>query len=115
MSEAALNLVNSFTGLFEASDELWDVVRVDVAKSQLTISVVFSERIDQALLRDEESEVVAARNLRNGDLVAEGHLDWDRELLSIFGEGPREALAVISGSQGEVSARSDRSHLYVLF
>ena len=70
---------------------------------------------DYKKLETYEPPVSSRVYANNGDLIAEGHLDWDRELLSIFDEGPRKALPVISGSHGEVSARSDRSHLYVLF
>lgn len=60
MTETALNRVNALTCLFEASDDLWNVVRVDMAEAQLTILVVLTNSVHVALLTDEESEVVAA-------------------------------------------------------
>jgi hypothetical protein len=43
MPEATLDRVNSFSSIFEASNQLWNVVRVDVAQAKLAILVVFSD------------------------------------------------------------------------
>ena len=60
MSETAFDRVDTLTGIFEAANDLWDIVGVDVAKAKLSILVVFTKGIDMTLLADEEAEVVAA-------------------------------------------------------
>ena len=60
MSETAFDRVDTLTGIFEAANDLWDIIGVDVAKTKLSILVVFTKGIDMTLLADEEAKVVAA-------------------------------------------------------
>jgi len=114
VTEAALDRVNTLTCLFEASDDLWDVIRVDVTQAQLTILVVLANSVHVALLTYEESEVVATRYTLDVDLFAEGHQDWVADLLSLHREGPGEGLASLSRHKVQVTARSERADHQVL-
>ena len=60
MAVAALDGVYPFSSLFKASDELRDVIWVDVTKSKLSILVVLAHRVDMTLSTDKEAKVVAA-------------------------------------------------------
>lgn len=63
VSEAAFDSVDSLADVSEALDKLWELGRVNVTKSKLSVRVIFSERVDKALVRQKESKVVPTANL----------------------------------------------------
>lgn len=60
MAESTLDRVDALTSLLEATNNLRDVVGVDVTEAKLTVLVVFTNRVDMALFANEEAKVVAA-------------------------------------------------------
>lgn len=92
MAESTLNRIDAFTGLLEAPDDLRDVVRVDVAETKLAILVVLADCVHMALLANKETEVVAAGDASDANLVAEGHQDWVAYFLSLHRERPGECF-----------------------
>ena len=82
MSEAALYGVDPLTSLFEAADDLWNVVGVPVTQSKLAIAIVLTDSVDETLGRDKKSKVVAAADPADHDLVMEGHLDRNAVFLT---------------------------------
>lgn len=57
---AALNGVDALSNLLKASQKLRNVVGILVTQTQLSVLIVFSHGVHKALLRNEETEVVAA-------------------------------------------------------
>lgn len=50
MPVTALNRVNPLARCLQALDNFWDVIGVDMTKTELTILVIFSDRVNEALL-----------------------------------------------------------------
>jgi len=76
MLEATLDVFDLFTDVSEALDQLRVLCWINVSKSKLTIRVVLAERVDKALITDEESEVVATGDALNLGLLTEWHAHW---------------------------------------
>ena len=106
MSEAAFNRVDSFSSVLEASDQLWNVVRVDMAETELPVLVVLSNCVDKALLANEEAKVVTTRYSCDINLFAEGHLDGSAVLLSTLLEGPCVCFSHLITTEGQVASCS---------
>lgn len=76
VAETALDRVNALASLLEASDQLWDVVRVPMAKSELSVLIFLPDCIDESLVTDKEAKIKAAGDALDLDLFAEGHKHW---------------------------------------
>ena len=93
------NLVNSLTGLFEAGNQLRNVIWVDMAQTKLAILVILANRVHVSLRANEESEVVTAAHSLDLDALTEGHLYRVANLLPAHGEWPSKGLTCLAGSQ----------------
>ena len=71
MSEATLNWVNSFTRFFEAAYNLRDIIRVSMTQTKLSITIIFSNSVNEALNTDKETKIEANRfvKLKNGKVL----------------------------------------------
>lgn len=114
MSEAALYGVDAFTDFSEAGNHLGDVVRVPMAQTQLTVLVVFTQRVHVALHRDEEAEIVATSDAGDFDAFTEWHADGHGVVLTVVDEGPGETVAGVGASEGQVAASVHGQHLHIL-
>ena len=114
MTVAALNRVNPLSSLFEARDELWDVIRVDVTKAELPILVVLPHRVDMTLSTDEEAKVVAAGHPLDLDRVTKWHLDRIANFLACHRERPGKGITRLTAGQCQVAASCKAAHLQVL-
>lgn len=103
VTETALDRVDALANIFEASDDLRDVVGVPVTKTQLSIRVIFTNGVDQTLAANEETKVIAAADPTNRDLTMERHLYRDAVLLSRFHERPCESQAILRCCECQVS------------
>ena len=111
---SALNRIDAFASLFEALDELGDVVRIDVAQTKLSVLVVLAHRVDVSLDADEEAEVVATGNPLDLDFVAEGHPNGVANLLALHGKWPGETFTSLACRQGQVATGSIAAYCQVL-
>ena len=57
MPKTALNRVDPFPRFFEAANNLRNIIWVTMTQSELSITVVFSNSINEALNANEESKV----------------------------------------------------------
>jgi len=111
---AALDLINSLAGVFEARNELRDVVWINVAQAKLSILIVFTHSVDKALLTDEEAKVLSARNSSDLDFVREGHLHRNTQLLASFSEWPRKGISVSAACERKIATACNRCDFQVL-
>ena len=71
-----------------------------MAKTELTILVVFAHSIDMTLLAEEEAKVVTTGHTFDLDAFTEGHLDWVANLLPLHSEWPSKGFATLTCGQG---------------
>ena len=114
MSIATLNRVNTLSSFLEASDNLRDIIRVDVAKSKLSILIVFSDSVDMTLRADKEAEVVAARNSLYLNLATKWHLHRVAQLLTSHSKRPGKGLTILTSCKSKVTSGCKRAHLEVV-
>ena len=69
-----------------------EVYKKDVAEAKLSVLVVLAKGVDEALVADEEAEVVAAGHPLDLDRVTEGHLDRIAHFLACHREGPGKGI-----------------------
>ena len=104
---AAFNLINSLTSLFEAGNQLRNVIWVDMAQTKLAILVILSDRVHVSLRANEESEVVTTADPLDLDTLTEGHLHRVADFLATHGEWPSKGLACLAGSQSKIATRGE--------
>jgi len=107
VSEAAFDSVDSLADVSEALDKLWELGRVNVTKSKLSVRVIFSERVDKALVRQKESKVVPTANLQNFCLFTEWHSYRGALLDAILNKRPCESFSELGTGHIKVSASCD--------
>lgn len=112
--ETALNRIDPLTRVLEAPNDLWDIIWIPVAQTQLAITVILTNSIDQTLSTDEEAEVVAATDPVDHNFLVEWHLHRNTVLLTGFDEWPSEGETIISGGECQVATCSDRAHFKTL-
>lgn len=107
MLETALNRIDALSNILETVNELRELSWIDVAEAELPILVVLAEGVHETLVTYEEAKVVAARNLLDFCLFAEGHLCWNALLDAILNEGPCKGLAFLRAGQIEIATCCD--------
>ena len=107
MTIAAFNLVDSLTGLFEAGNQLRNVIWVDMAQTKLAILVILANRVHVSLRANEEAEVVTAADSLDLNTLTEWHLHRVANLLPAHGEWPGKGLACLAGSQSQIATRGE--------
>ena len=104
MSEATLNWVNSFTRFFEAAYNLRDIIRVSMTQTKLSITIIFSNSVNEALNTDKETKIEATAYSWYVYLFMERHLNWDTVFLSRFNKRPRKSQSVLSRCECKISS-----------
>lgn len=98
MLESALNHVDSFTYISKALNELWILRGIGVTQAKLPVRVVFSERIDQSLVADEEAEIVAAGYLVNLCFLRKWHPCWKALFNTVLNKRPSIGLTTLAAA-----------------
>jgi len=114
MTEPALNRVDALTSLLEACNQLRDVVRVPVSQAQLTILILTANSIYEALLADEEAEVIPTGDSLNLDLITERHLHWQGNLRAKLLVRPGVGITVLTASKSQIATGRNRRNLELL-
>jgi hypothetical protein len=82
-----------------------------VPKTELTIWVIFTHGVDEALRADEETEVVTTWDSSDINLLTEGHTDGITVLLSILDERPGVWISILSTSESQITSSSDWAYV----
>jgi hypothetical protein len=110
-----LDRIDPLASLLKAGHDFWNIVGVPVTQTQLPVTVVFTDRVDETLCAYKEPEVVTTAYATDLNLLVEWHLYRDAVLLSGLDEGPCERKPSIRSGESQVSTCSDRAHFKSLF
>ena len=114
MAITTLDGVDSLASISEARKNLGNVIRVLMAKTELSVLIIFTHSVDVTLHADEESEIVATRDTVDLDLIAEGHPDWVAHFLALSCEWPGKRFACCAGRKRQTASSCNAAHFQFL-
>jgi hypothetical protein len=115
MFETTFYCVNSFSNVSEALNKLWKLSWVYVPKTKLSVWIIFSEWVNEALVWKKESEIMTTRHFTDFGFITEWHSNRDALLDTILNEWPSICLTLFWASEVEISTSSYIANFYIWF